>query len=38
MATNVEPKEIQEVEEITLENVENGIVEDGKGDDNNGNN
>jgi len=38
MATNIEPKEIEEAEEITLENIENGIAEDGKGEDSNGNN
>lgn len=32
MATNIESKELEEVAEITLENVENGIAEDGKGE------
>lgn len=38
MATNIESKEMQETIEIKVEDTEHGIAEDGKGDDNNGNN
>lgn len=38
MATNIESKDIQETVEIVIDNIEHGIAEDGKGDDNDGNN